>query len=84
MPWNSRYVAYATAHDKSPEDMLEADAERYPGGKMCGFTLWIQAKWEEWRGLFGPPPDPDWEWHPVLKSEHDHFDSWLAGVTPNA
>ncbi len=85
--WNSRFVAYAKAHDKTPEAMLEHDTERFLGGKMCGFTLWIRAKWREWRKLFGPAPvkirrlqgAPDlgyWDWSP---DPHDHvrFDLWL-------
>ena len=41
--WNPRYVAYAKINGKTPEEMLEVDTVAFPGGKMCGFTLWIQA-----------------------------------------
>jgi hypothetical protein len=85
--WNPRYVAYAKAHGRTPDEMLASDADRYPGGKMCGFTLWIRAKWSEWRKLFGPEPvkirrlqgAPDlgyWDWHPG-DADHKHFDEWL-------
>lgn len=85
--WNSRFVAYAKAHDKTPEAMLEHDTERYPGGKMCGFTFWIQDMWREWRWLFGPAPvkvprlqgAPDlgyWDWKPG-NADQKHFDEWL-------
>lgn len=75
--WNSRYVAYAKAHGRSPEAMLEHDEEQWPGGKMAGFILWIRERWAEWRKLFGPPPGP-WEWHP-MEADHKHFDEWLDG-----
>ena len=39
--WNPRYVAYARAHGRTPDAMLEHDREKYPGGCMCGFILWM-------------------------------------------
>jgi len=45
---------------------------------MSGFTLWIKGKWGEWRELFGPPHDPDWEWHPCTQEVHEHFNQWLT------
>lgn len=45
--WNPRYVAYAHANGCTPSGMLVVDAERYPGGKMCGFVLWNEQKWNE-------------------------------------
>lgn len=44
MKWNPRYVAYAKAHGQKPADMLKHDEEAWPGGKMCGFILWIREK----------------------------------------
>ena len=35
------FVAYATAHGKEPQAMLDHDSRKYPGGCMCGFILWI-------------------------------------------
>lgn len=72
--WNPRYAAYAKTHGKTPEEMLEHDIERFPGGKMCGFMLWINEKWSEWhkaRGLVR---------HEHMLSEGDHrsFDNGLA------
>ena len=51
---NPRYLAYAKAHGKTPAGMLASDTERWPGGKMAGFILWVGARWAEWcaaRGL---------------------------------
>lgn len=41
MIFNPRFVIYAKAHGMSPEAMLEHDAAAWPGGKMCGFILWM-------------------------------------------
>jgi len=38
---NSRYAAYAMAHRKTPEAMMQADEAAWPGGCMTGFILWI-------------------------------------------
>lgn len=51
--WNPRYLAYARAHGNGPEAQLERDNEVYPGGCMCGFTLWLGARWREWRRMRG-------------------------------
>lgn len=40
---NPRYVAYAEAHGKTPEAMLEFDRKAWPGGCMTGFIRWIDA-----------------------------------------
>ncbi len=47
--WNPRYVAYAEAHGFDPDTMLAADEVLWPGGKMCGFMVWIGERWREWR-----------------------------------
>lgn len=52
--WNPRYVEYARAHGKNPEEMLEHDAEHHPGGKMAGFIVWnsgqVQKFASQWPG----------------------------------
>lgn len=70
--WNPRFVRYAEAHGRTPEQMLEHDREAWPGGKMVGFMLWIQGRWSEWRAanrlrandVLGP-------------ADHAAFDEWL-------
>ena len=49
-----RAEAYAKTHGKEPAEMMAHDTERWPGGKMCGFMLWISDRWNQWhkaRGL---------------------------------
>jgi len=41
---NPRYVAYATAHGKSPAEMMAADDIEWPGGCMTGFILWMSER----------------------------------------
>lgn len=71
--WNPRYVHYARVHGHAPEAMLEVDRERWPGGLMCGFTLWIQARWREWDRLVGWPSG-----EPHSSEQGKQFDLWLA------
>ena len=47
---NPKYVAYAKAHGRTPEEMMQHDAEAYPGGCMTGFILWMsEMKKEFWK-----------------------------------
>jgi hypothetical protein len=71
--WNPRYVAYARAHGETPVEMLARDGAAWPGGRMCGFTLWIRERWREWDRAH-PLADPD------VRTAEDHasFDAWLA------
>lgn len=40
--WNPRYIAYGKANGvDTPEEMLKVDRERWPGGAMVGFMLWL-------------------------------------------
>jgi hypothetical protein len=38
---NPRYVAYAAAHGRAPDDQLVHDHRVWSGGCMVGFMLWI-------------------------------------------
>jgi hypothetical protein len=39
--WSPEYTAFANAHGRDPQVQLDRDTERWPGGKMCGFILWM-------------------------------------------
>lgn len=62
--YNSRYLLYCKAHgnDWDPSRQLEEDSMKWPGGKMCGFMLWIQEKWRVFGAKNNVPID---------------FDTWL-------
>lgn len=74
--WNPRYVAYCEAHNVTdPDEMIAFDHARFPGGRMTGFIVWIQAMWIRWdranpgRTMHGP-------------AEHHDFDRWLRNERP--
>lgn len=71
--YQSRYVAYAAAHARTPEAMLTYDAERYPGGRMTGFIVWISDHWQRWDKLHQRGRDPV-----RTTEEHTAFDAWLT------
>lgn len=70
--WNVRYVFYAQAHGRGPDDMAEHDKVRWPGGRMTGFILWINEQWEKWNQLHKRV-----QWDPKTPEDHTHFDAWL-------
>lgn len=76
--WNPRYLEYCRVNGESdPEKMLEKDRERWPGGCMVGFSLWIQQKWHEWYLSIGLPakmPLHDKRFY----QDHAAFDRWLS------
>lgn len=74
MTWQPRYVAYCYSQGElDPSHMLETDRERWPGGVMCGFILWIQEQWRVYRKLNNLPPN-----EPVSEAHHENFDTWLS------
>ena len=75
MSWNPRFVAYARAHNRTPEGMLAHDERRWPGGKMTGFMLWVQGHWKTWREERGVPWD-----YPLLQVDHDDFDKMIGVI----
>ena len=69
--WNPRYLAYCRAHGQMPEDMLEADRKRYPGGCMAGYILWDTDRLREFRAL-----RPECFTFMAL-TDHAAYDAWL-------
>lgn len=72
---NQRYVAYARSLGETPAQAFERDAKRYPGGRMCGFILWVNERWREFDKTQGNGRE-----HVRSKEEHAAFDRWLASV----
>lgn len=74
--WNPRYVAYARAHQRGPEEMLALDCEQAPGGRMAPFIIWMSQRWQEWRRANGLRPSEH-----VPEAGHAEFDAWLEAST---
>lgn len=76
---NPRYLAYCTAHGRTVDEMRAHDEERWPGGRACGFILWMSATWQAWDKLHGYK----WSEHVRSSEEYDRFDAWLptCGIT---
>lgn len=78
-----RFVAYARAHGREPQAMLDYDTERWPGGKMTGFILWVNDAWHQWAkeaGEVRPGYDKQGAW---TEQQHDLFDAWLQNPATN-
>ncbi len=75
MKWNPRFVEYARVEDRTPEEQLEHDRKKYPGGCMTGFSLWIRKKWSKWYDLVQKkyPGMEQLRW----LNNHEEFDKWL-------
>ena len=76
--WTPRYKLYSKLNGKTPEEMLQHDDEAWPGGIVCGFSLWIQACWREFAKLHGCSNTNK----VCLKlgvRTHPEFDEWLTG-----
>ena len=71
--YQPRYIAYAAAHGMSPEQMLAADAQRYVGGKMAGFLIWMNQQWHAWAKANGRDRHA-----PKTAADHASFDAFLA------
>lgn len=70
--WNPRYLAYARAHGRTPEEMVAYDDQRREAGTIDGgFVVWISERWREWAALRGIHPSQSYAHH------HAAFDAWL-------
>lgn len=74
--WNKRYLIYAQSHLSTPEDMMESDRWRYPGGKMCGYLNWINESIRQWKAETGHVG-------PLVPADHMRFDVWLQARLDN-
>jgi hypothetical protein len=52
--------------------MLVHDKKKWPGGKMCGFILWIRERWNVWAEEAGEIKNGSWG-----ERQHKKFDKWL-------
>lgn len=76
MDWSGyqpRFIAYCKAHGAiSGAEMLARDDERYPGGVMTGFVLWIGEQWHAWKKAAGH------QGKVTTEADHANFDQWLS------
>lgn len=80
---NARYLAYAAAHGLDPEAQIVADRQRWPGGSMCGFILWIGERWREWALETGHPRARIGADAYLSPEDHASFDAWLQSCARN-
>ena len=69
---NPRYLAYCRAHGMDPKDMKRIDKERFPGGSMAGYQLWISGKYGEFRTMTHNKK------RNFSAEDYKAFDKWLA------
>lgn len=72
--YQHRYLAYAAAHGRDPEAMLEHDIEEWPGGHMAGFILWISQQWQDWS------QEQENKRSALTEQDHQDFDARLRRV----
>ena len=68
-----RYVAYARSLGETPEETHARDVDRWPGGRMCGFILFISEAWRDWDKQHVHTRD-----HARTQDEHVAFTDWLS------
>lgn len=73
--FHSRWVAYARSHGREPEAQLAYDRERWPGGSLAGYTIWIGARWREWAD------QANRDRMRLTDADHAAFDAWLTERT---
>lgn len=73
---NPRFVAYASANGRTPEAQLAHDAEAFPGGKMCGFIIWIGRQWRAWALATKHPRAKD-SCAILTEADHAAFTAWV-------
>ena len=70
--WNPRYEAYAAAHGRDPDAMLEHDRAAWPGGSMTGYIVWTHRVVADWRKAHGLGVD-----HPLSPEQQVECTAWL-------
>ena len=76
--WNPRYLTYCRSQGfDDPDAMLAHDRERYSGGCMYGFILWIAKHKRAFEEIHGPQTTC----YPGGTPEADRWDQYLQEKT---
>jgi hypothetical protein len=77
-----RFRSYCVAHGfaGNPDGMFAHDRERWPGGRMCGFMIWIRQRWRAWDAQRPESFSRNGPWR--TDKEHVAFDAWLSAAFP--
>ena len=70
--WNPRYVAYAKSNGMEPQEQMEFDDIKYPGGIMAGFIIWSNVALSAFRS-----EHPESFYGNSLVN-HAAYDAWLC------
>lgn len=76
--WNPRYLCYATAHSRTPEEQRAHDREAWPGGCAAGFILWNGERLREFERENPSAFFKRWGGPTNALVDHDAYDAWLA------
>lgn len=74
-----RYQAYAKANGRTPTAQRTHDQRAFPGGRMAGFIVWIQAQWRTFFAADGLKRPAH-----ITPDMHARFDAWLLASAPAA
>jgi hypothetical protein len=77
--WNPRYVAYSASHGMTPAEMQDHDRERFPGGIMTEFSIYIMDHIRQFKVEKGIR---DLRELPDLKAGQQEFTQMLLDLAP--
>lgn len=82
MKWQSRFVAYASAHNRTPEEQLEHDTHACAGAVMLGFILWTAERIAEFNNHHRPRCGgiPATKMHPEAFNRYVEYVAALWGM----
>ena len=72
--YQPRYAQYCRSQGRPPEAQLAHDREAWPGGRMCGYILWVNEHWTEWSNIVGWNRAEDGAYS---EAHHTAFSKWL-------
>ena len=78
MASNPRYAAYAQAHGRTPDEMMVHDRDKWPGGCMCGFIVWIS---EQRQGFWEACPAAFVDRHTYTIHDQDAWTAFLVSAS---